>query len=301
MQFIPEVNGHKMAPLEFTNIIYVPSLSTNLFSVLYLTIHRHFTVSIKLDTLHFIEMVKLSLRQRSPLPMLHTSLETIPVENLPHFHPLQPPSMDLTLLHRRLCHSHLAGIKKLFSGNLVTGFKLDSQADPDPVCEACKAGKMHADPFPNSTSRASKPLQLVHSDVHGPVKVPTHSGYHYSVTFIDDFSRFKAVYLLKRKSETFAAFKQFKAWAENVTGAKGWAPCAMTRVGSTCQPSLRHSALTMASRGSTLSGIALSRMVWQRGATGQWRKASSPCSMSLGCLQPSGERPWPLSFMSATG
>jgi hypothetical protein len=71
---------------------------------------------------------------------------------------------------------HLAGIKKLLSGNLVTGFKLDSQADPDPVCEACKAGKMHADPFPNSTSRASKPLQLVHSDVHGPVKVPTHQG-----------------------------------------------------------------------------------------------------------------------------
>ena len=37
VQFIPEVNGHKMAPLEFTNVLYVPSLSTNLFSVLYLT------------------------------------------------------------------------------------------------------------------------------------------------------------------------------------------------------------------------------------------------------------------------
>src|SRR6266702_3595397 len=34
------------------------------------------------------------------------------------------------------------------------------------------------------------------------------------------FSRFKAVYLLKRKSETFAAFKQFKAWSDNLTGAK---------------------------------------------------------------------------------
>ena len=54
VQFIPEVNGRKMAPLEFTNVLYVPSLSTNLFSVLYLTMHRHFTVSIKLDTLHFI-------------------------------------------------------------------------------------------------------------------------------------------------------------------------------------------------------------------------------------------------------
>jgi transposase InsO family protein len=114
----------------------------------------------------------------------------------------------------------VAGVKKLLSGNLVTGFKFDSQADPDPVCEACKAGKMHANPFLSSSSRASKPLQLVHSDVHGPVKVPTVQGYHFWITFIDDHSHFKAIYLLKQKSEAFAAFKQFKAWAENATGQR---------------------------------------------------------------------------------
>jgi hypothetical protein len=54
VRFIPEVNGRKMAPLEFTNVLYVPSLSTNLFSVLYLTMHRHFNVSIELDKLYFI-------------------------------------------------------------------------------------------------------------------------------------------------------------------------------------------------------------------------------------------------------
>src|SRR5947208_10305362 len=51
-------------------------------------------------------------------------------------------------------------------------------------------------------------------------RFPTRRGYCYWVTFIDDFSRFKAVYLLKQKSETFAAFKQFKAWAENITGQR---------------------------------------------------------------------------------
>jgi transposase InsO family protein len=146
--------------------------------------------------------------------------DTIPVEEFASLSSATTLPLDWDLWHRRLCHHHLAGIKKLSSGNLVTGFKLDSQVNPDPVCEACKAGKMHADPFPISTSRTSKPLQLVHSDVHGPMKVPTHQGYRYWVTFIDDFSRFKAVYLLKQKSETFAAFKQFKAWAENVTGAR---------------------------------------------------------------------------------
>ena len=82
---------------------------------------------------------------------------------------------------------------KLFPVNLVTAVKLDSQADLDKVYKACKAGKMHADPFPPSTSRATRQryLQLVHSDVNSPVRVPTHQGYRYWVTFIDDFSRFR--------------------------------------------------------------------------------------------------------------
>src|SRR6266702_3104608 len=74
----------------------------------------------------------------------------------------------------------------------------------------------------------------------------------------------------------------------------------MTREGSTCQASLRLSALSMASRGSTLSEIDLSKMVWQRGRIGRWRKVLSRCSMSLACLQPSGEKLWPLLFTLAT-
>jgi hypothetical protein len=221
VQFVPVVHGQELPSLEFTNVLYVPMLSSNLFSVLYLTMHRCFSISIVRDTLHFIRDSKI-LFQASVTPSNSALLvgETIPVQQLASLSSSSPLPLDLALWHRRLCHHHLAGVKKLISGNLVTGFRLDSQADPDPVCEACKAGKMHANPFPTSQSRASRPLQLVHSDVHGPVKVRTHQGYRYWVTFIDDFSRFKAVYLLKHKSETFAAFKQYKAWAENVTGAR---------------------------------------------------------------------------------
>ena len=221
VRFNPVVNGQEMAPLEFTNVLYVPALCSNLFSVLYLTLHCHFTVCIEQDTMHFISDNKVAFQAKTGASNSAFLVgDTIPVEEFASLSSATTLSLNWDLWHRRLCHHHLAGIKKLYSGNLVTGFKLDSQADPDPVCEACKAGKMHADPFPPSSSRASKPLQLVHSDVHGPVKVSTHQGYRYWVTFIDDYSRFKAVYLLKQKSETFAAFKQFKAWAENVTGAK---------------------------------------------------------------------------------
>src|SRR6266702_5812766 len=65
--------------------------------------------------------------------------DTIPVEEFASLSSATTLPLDWDLWHHRLCHHHLAGIKKLLSGNLVTGFKLDSQASPDPVCEACKA------------------------------------------------------------------------------------------------------------------------------------------------------------------
>ena len=76
---------------------------------------------------------------------------------------------------------------------------------PDPICEPCLAGKMHANPFPSSKNRSTRLLELVHTDVH-KVGTPTHSGYQYWVTFIDDFSRFCVVIPIKTKDMTFDAF-----------------------------------------------------------------------------------------------
>ena len=62
--------------------------------------------------------------------------------------------------------------------------------------------------------RAIRDLQLVHSDVCGPLNVQARGGYEYFVTFIDDYSRYGYVYLMQRKSETFEKFKEFTAEAE---------------------------------------------------------------------------------------
>jgi hypothetical protein len=55
IRFICVVNGQDMMPLEFINILNVSTLFTNLFFVLYLTMHCYFSISIALDTLHFIK------------------------------------------------------------------------------------------------------------------------------------------------------------------------------------------------------------------------------------------------------
>ena len=48
----------------------------------------------------------------------------------------------------------------------------------------------------------------------------TYDGHRYFVTFIDDFSHFAKIYLLKRKSEVFAKFKEFEAMATAHFGRK---------------------------------------------------------------------------------
>jgi len=70
---------------------------------------------------------------------------------------------------------------------------------------------MLANLFLSSTNYNCSPLALIHSDLHGPLPVATYQDYKYWITFIDDFTCFKAVYLLKTKSHTFNVFKKYKA------------------------------------------------------------------------------------------
>src|SRR5882762_4604709 len=43
---------------------------------------------------------------------------------------------------------------------------------------------MHANPFPALQSQSSHPLQLIHTDVHGPLPIRTHSGFRYWVSLL---------------------------------------------------------------------------------------------------------------------
>ncbi|KAL4384136.1 hypothetical protein GQ457_15G014370 [Hibiscus cannabinus] len=80
-------------------------------------------------------------------------------------------------------------------------------------------GKHPRSRFPKeSTSRATEPLQLVQTDVCGPIKPPSFGKSKYFLLFIDDYSRKTWVYFLKQKSEAFGAFKIFKALVEKESG-----------------------------------------------------------------------------------
>ena len=78
----------------------------------------------------------------------------------------------------------------------------------DDVCEGFVLGKHHREIFEKGKAwRAKEPLLLIHSDICGPLEVPSLSCTVYFLTFIDDFSRKSWVYFLKKKSETLVKFQ----------------------------------------------------------------------------------------------
>ena len=63
--------------------------------------------------------------------------------------------------------------------------------------------------FKEKDEWASDVLDLVYSDICGPMNIGIKGGYYNFITLIDDLSRYVYVYLMKYKSESFEMFKQF--------------------------------------------------------------------------------------------
>jgi transposase InsO family protein len=127
-----------------------------------------------------------------------------------------------TVMHARLGHIPLKRYEELRA--VADGLPAVSpDADGSDVCAGCCMGKMRADSYPRNpekTVKTTQVLELVHSDVMGPMETKTPGGSSYVVTFVDDYSRHVTTYFMKKKSEVLDKFKLFKAMMENSTDAK---------------------------------------------------------------------------------
>src|SRR5215216_4370984 len=83
------------------------------------------------------------------------------------------------------------------------------------TCEPCLMGKMTRTPFSRTMEQATDLLEIIHTNVCGPMSVEARGGYRYFLTFTYDLSRYGYIYLMKHKSETFEKFKEFQSEVEN--------------------------------------------------------------------------------------
>ena len=115
------------------------------------------------------------------------------------------------LWHCRLGHIGVKRMKKLHKD----GFSESLGYESFDACEPCLLGKMTETPLFGTMERDTDLLEIIHTDVCGPMSVDACGGYRYFLTFTDDLSRYEYIYLMKHKSETFEKFKEFQSEVEN--------------------------------------------------------------------------------------
>jgi len=121
------------------------------------------------------------------------------------------------LWHKRYGHLSFTSLNLLQQKELVQG--LPKFQVPTSMCTSCMKGKQHREIIPKKSNwRATQQLQLIHSDLCGPITPESHGNKRYVLTFIDDMSRKLWVYFLHEKSETFMTFKSFKNAVEKESG-----------------------------------------------------------------------------------
>jgi hypothetical protein len=121
------------------------------------------------------------------------------------------------LWHQRMAHLHhvaLGGLRQVVSR--VPHISIENQD----VCRGCALGKFSKASSPSSDTRSARILDLVHTDVCGPMTRRSLSGCEYYLTFINDYSRNTWIYFLKAKSEVFTRFQEFRALVENQSGKR---------------------------------------------------------------------------------
>jgi transposase InsO family protein len=119
------------------------------------------------------------------------------------------------LWHRRLAHVGMKNLHKLLKGEHVLGLT-DVYFEKDRPCAACQAGKQVGTTHRSKNiMTTSRPQELLHMDLFGPVAYISIGGSKYGLVIVDDFSRFTWVFFLQDKSKTHSILKHFLRRSQN--------------------------------------------------------------------------------------
>lgn len=199
-----------------SNVYYIPDLRSNIISLGQAT-EVGCEVRMKDDilTLYDREGVLMVSTKRSRNRLYKVILHTDEVQCL------QISSVSgSSVWHARLGHINTKKLKLMVETDLVTGISKCPSGEEE-TCVSCMLGKQTRRPFPQATLfRASKPLELIHGDLCGPISPSTTAHKRYVFVLIDDHMRYMWTILLEMKSEAFEKFKRFKTLVEQETQSK---------------------------------------------------------------------------------
>lgn len=200
---------------EISDVLCVPELKTNLLSVSAM-INKGFTVLFDTDGCKIFDEVDNKLKgdivatatQVSGVYKLDINKTDCSVGTEQFF--LVNAEESEMIWHQRLGHLNRVSLNLLKNG-LATGIKFSGDAKDESDCIPCILGKQSRNPFPrNKNKRLPKNvLDLIHTDLCGPMPVSSWSNKRYMSTFIDDHSRMIFGYFLNSKEEVKSCVVDF--------------------------------------------------------------------------------------------
>jgi hypothetical protein len=189
-----------LPPMTLTEVLYVPGLKKNLVSVS--TIEEKGYEILFRDGQVLLFPRGSSITSTKVIGTRHERLYKFlfqPMRALIHS---TSSSSDLCeIWHRRMAHLHHGALRVL--REMVTGVP-DFSSEHHELCKGCALRKYTKTVFPSSDSRAAGILDLIHSDVCGPMSSTSLIGSLYYVVFIDDFSRKSWIFFMKTKGQDFS-------------------------------------------------------------------------------------------------
>lgn len=216
------------------NVLYIPGISVNLLSVSKL-VQQGLTITFNRDGCYFFKSCKVEgqpIATASNYRGIYRLNVGVGEKSSHEEHSTlmcsrhEPESvtdaarsnMSANLWHKRLGHLNVNDMNVLKNGaSTGVSFQLNTNQLQD--CIACLEGKMSAKSYPvGEAKRATQPLELIHSDVCGPMPEASWGGAKYFVTFTDDYTRRSFVYLIRNKNEVMSCFIYFKKLVEKQLG-----------------------------------------------------------------------------------
>ena len=85
------------------------------------------------------------------------------------------------------------------------------------LCKNCQIGKMEKTSFKSKNYQSEDILEIVHTDLCGPIGIESYSGEKIFILFVDDCSRMMIFKYLKENKKAFEKFKWYLARVEKET------------------------------------------------------------------------------------
>jgi histone deacetylase 1/2 len=204
-------------PLLLKNILRVPAMSKNLLSMHKLLLDNHAYAEVYPHHFYVKDQATraLLLRGRCQGGLYPVPSNPVTSTSSSSRHCLTSSTLSTDHWHRRLGHPSLRVLESVLRKNKVACALPSTSL----VCDSCQRAKVHQLPYSRSSHCTNSPLELVHSDVWGPA-ISSVGGFRYYVSFVDDFSRYTWIYLIKRKSDVEKSFYHFQTHVERLLQTK---------------------------------------------------------------------------------